>query len=107
MTHPMPEINSLLKQLRLLHIINYFPQRNRESIEKKLSFSEFLSLVLQDEILGRENKKLQARLRRACIRGDKTFENFDFDFNSKINRAQIQDLMECQFVSENAPVLIV
>jgi DNA replication protein DnaC len=106
MTHPMPEINSLLKQVRLLHIINYLPQRNRESIEKKLSFPEFLSLLLQDEILGRENKKLQARLKRAGVRGDKTLENFDFDFNSKINRAQINELASCQFISENAPVLI-
>jgi len=107
MTHPMPEINNLLKQLRLSHIIDNLPQRNRESIERKLSFPEFLSLMLQDEILGRENKKLQARLRRACVRGDKTIENFDFDFNSKINCVQIRELASCQFISENAPVLIV
>jgi len=107
MTHPMPEINSLLKQVRLSHIIDYLPQRNRESIEKKLSFTEFLSLLLQDEILGRENKKLRARLKRAGVRGDKTFENFDFDFNSKINRAQLHEFASCQFISENAPVLIV
>jgi len=107
MTHPMPEINSLLKQVRLSHIIDHLPRRNRESIENKLSFPEFLSLILQDEILGRENKKLQARLRRAGVRGDKTLENFDFNFNSKINRAQISELASCQFVSENIPVLLV
>jgi len=107
MSHPMPEINSLLKQVRLSHIIDYLPQRNRESIEKKLSYPEFLSLLLQDEILGRDNKKLQARLKRAGIRGDKTLENFDFDFNSKINRMQINELSSCQFINENIPVLIV
>ncbi len=64
-------------------------------------------LLLQDEILGRENKKLQARLKRAGLRGDKTIENFDFIFNSKINGAQIRELASCQFISENAPVLIV
>lgn len=107
MTHPMPEINALLKQLRLSHIIDQLPQRNRESIERKLSFSEFLALVLQDEILGRDNRKLKARIKRANIRSDKTLENFDFDFNSKINRIQIQELASCRFVYEKAPVLIV
>src|SRR5438876_6379623 len=92
MTQPMPEINSILKQLRLSHIIDHLPERNRESIEKKLSFTEFLALILQDEILGRENNKLKARIKRACIRCDKTLENFDFDFNSKINRLLIEDL---------------
>ena len=107
MTHPMPEINTLLKQLRLSHINERLVQRNRESIDKKLSFPEFLALVLQDEILGRENKKLQTRIKRANVRGDKTFENFDFDFNPKINRALIHELATCRFIKEKSPVLIV
>jgi DNA replication protein DnaC len=107
MTHPMPEINTLLKQLKLSHMVDHLPQRNRESIENKLAYPEFLSLLMQDEILGRENKKLQARAKRACLRNDKTLENFDFDFNPKINRAQIQELSSCRFITEKSPILIV
>lgn len=107
MTHPMPEIKHLLKQLRLSYIADYLPQRNQESIEKKLSFPEFLSLLLQDEILGRENKKLVARSKHAHLRSDKTLENFDFDFNSKINRLQILELASCRFIAEKSPVLMV
>lgn len=106
MINPMPEINSLLKQLKLSNIIDSLSQRNRESIDGKLSFPEFLSLVLQDEILGRENKKLQTRCKRAGIRSNKTIENFDFNFNSKINRAEIQDIASCRFILEKKPVLI-
>ena len=107
MTHPMPEINSLINQLKLSHIHDKLPQRNREAIEKKLSYSEFLALLLQDEILGRENNKFKSRVKRANIRSDKTIENFDFDFNPKINRAQIQELIACRFIHEKSPVLIV
>ena len=107
MTHPMPEINTLLKQLKLSHMMDYLPQRNREAIERKLAYPEFLSLLLQDETLGRDNRKLQARIKRASLRGDKTLENFDFDFNPKINRAQIQELTSCRFITEKSPVLIV
>lgn len=107
MSHPMPEINTLLKQLRLSHIMDYLPHRNREAIEGKLAYPEFLSLLLQDELLGRENKKLQVRIKRASLRGDKTLENFNFDFNPKINRAQIQELASCRFIAEKSPVLIV
>lgn len=107
MANPMPEINTIIKQLRLSHIIDNLPQRNRESIEKKLAYPEFLALILQDEMLGRDNKKLLARIKRANIRSDKSLENFDFDFNPKINRLQIQELTSCRFINENASVLIV
>jgi DNA replication protein DnaC len=107
MTHPMPEINTLLKQLKLSHMMDYLPQRNRESIEKKLAYPEFLALLLQDEILGRENKKFQARIKRANVDSNKTLEKYDFDFNSTVNRAQIQELASCRFIDEKAPILIV
>lgn len=92
---------------RSSHINDYLPQRTRESIEKKLAYPEFLALLLQDEILGRENNKFRARIKRANIRNDKTLENFDFEFNPKINRAQIQELTSCRFIKEKSPVLIV
>lgn len=107
MTHPMPEINTLLKQLRLSHIMESLLQRNREAIERKMPYPEFLALILQDELLGRDNRKLKARMKRANVRGDKTLESFDFDFNPKINRAQIQELASCRFIHEKSPVLIV
>lgn len=107
MTHPMPDINIVLKHLRLSHIVDNLPARNRESIERKVAYPEFLALVLQDELLGRETKKLQARIKRAAIRNDKTLETFDFSFNMKIDQAKIQDLASCRFIAEKAPVLIV
>src|SRR5438105_135596 len=107
MSHPMPEINSLLKQLKLSHIVDHLPVRNRESVERKLAYPEFLALLLQDELLGRDNNRFKARIKRANIRSDKTLENFDFDFNPKINRNQVQELASCRFVNEKSPVLIV
>lgn len=107
MTHSMPEINTLLKQLRLSHAGHHLSQRTREAIESKLTYPEFLTMILQDELLGRTNIKLTARIKRAKIRCDKTIENFDFAFNLKINHAQIHELASCRFIAEKIPVLIV
>ena len=103
----MPEIIPLLKQVRLSRIGETLPERTREAIDKKLPYPEFLTLLLQDEIMFRENKKLMTRVKRSGFRGDKTLENFDFDFNPKINRAQIQELGTCLFIQEKTPILIV
>lgn len=105
--NPMPEIETLLKNLRLSGMLETLPVRNKEAIESKLSFAEFLATLLQDEILRRDQKKFDARFKKAKINGNKTLEQFDFTFNKKINQQQIKDIVTCQFVLEKAPVLIV
>lgn len=103
---PMPELAPLLKQLRLSGFLESLPNRNREAVDQKLSYTEFLALLVQDEVARREHKKFNLRVRRAGFRSQKTFEDFDWAFNSRIDQTQIQDLATCRFVDEKVAVLI-
>ena len=104
--NPIPELAPFLKQLRLSGILESLPVRNREATEKQLSYTEFLALLIQDEVARREQRKFALRVRRAGFRTQKTLEGFDFDFNPSINRAQIQELSTCGFIQEKVAVLI-
>jgi len=90
--NPMPQLEPMLKQLRLSGIMDSLEPRNRQAIEDKLAYTEFLALLIQDEVARREQRKLTMRLRRAGFQSQKTFESFDFAFNPSINRAQALDL---------------
>ena len=103
---PMPELTPQLKKLRLSGLLDTLAQRNREAIEKKLSYPEFLALLIQDEAGRRDQKKYALRLRRAGFRGDKTLEGFDFAFNPGIDQQQIIDLADGRFIEEKVSVLI-
>ena len=103
---PMPELIPLLKQLRLSGILDSIEHRNRQAIEARLAYPEFLALLIQDEIARREQKKFSLRVRRAGFRAQKTVEQSDFNFNPGINRAFILELASCRFVAEPANVLI-
>ncbi len=46
---------------------------------RKLAYTEFLALLIDDEVARREQKKFALRLRRAPFRTTKTLEQFDFD----------------------------
>ena len=105
--NPMPQLAPLLKQLRLSGILDSLEARNRQAVEHQLSYTEFLSLLIQDEIARREHKKLALRFRRAGFRGEKTIENFDFAFNPGVNKALILDVATCRFLHEKVCVLIV
>lgn len=104
---PMPQILPLLKQLRLSGILDTLEERNRQAIEQKLSYTDFLAILMEDEIARREQHKFAQRLRRAGFNSQKTLETFDFTFNQDINQAQIMDLATCRYIEETAPVLIV
>jgi DNA replication protein DnaC len=104
--HPIPELTPLLKQLRLSGILDSLEARNREAIDRKLAFTEFLSLLIHDEVARRENKKLDLRMRRANFRSQKTLEGFDFDRLPSLNRALIHDLATCRFMQEKVAILI-
>ncbi len=96
----------MLKQLRLSGLLDSLDARNREAIEKHLTYPEFLALVIQDEAGRREQKKYGMRLRRSGFRGDKLLEGFDFDFNPGINQQLINELAQCRFIEEKVSVLI-
>ena len=68
---PLPELAPMLKQLRLSGITESLDRRNREAIENKMSYPEFLALIIQDEAARRDQKKYSTRLRRAGFRADK------------------------------------
>jgi len=104
--HPMPELSSLLKQLRLSGILDSLEARNREAIDRKLAFTDFLSLLLHDELARRDQKKLDLRMRRANFRNQKTLEGFDFDRLPGLNRAAVHDLATCRFIDEKVAVII-
>jgi len=66
--HPVPGLSPYLKQLRLSGILDSLEARNRQAIDSKLAYTEFLALLIQDEVARREQKKFALRLRRAAAR---------------------------------------
>ena len=64
----LPELTPHLKQLRLSGILDSLEARNRQAIDGKLAYTEFLTLLIHDEVARREQKKLDMRLRRAAFR---------------------------------------
>lgn len=105
--NPAPELLPQLKQLRLSGILDSLEARNRQALDAKLAYTEFLALLIGDEIARREQKKFGSRLRRAQFRTTKTLEQFDFERLPQLNRTLVHDLATGRYLQEKAPVLIV
>ena len=105
--NPVPELVPFLKQLRLSGILDSLDARNRSAIDSKMAYTEFLALLIQDEVARREQKKFALRLRRAAFRASKTLEQFDFERLPQLNRALVHELATGRYLTERVPVLIV
>lgn len=100
----MHQLTQLLKSLRLSGIMETLEVRNKEAIERKVTYIEFLTLLIQDEIERRNQARLATRLRRASFDPAKTLESFDFSFNPTIDKKHIYDLATCHFIEKKENV---
>jgi DNA replication protein DnaC len=81
-----------LKSLRLSGILDTLEVRNRQAIEEKCTYVDFLQRLMEDEVERRNQKQLALRIKRSGLDPSKTLEAFDFSFNTGVNRQQVFDL---------------
>lgn len=100
-------IETKLKSLRLSGIVNALPIRNQEAVQSKLSYMEFLEVLVEDELVRRQGRLMERRKQMARFPMHKTLDSFDFSFNPKINQRQIADLATGRFIppAENIVLL--
>ena len=96
---------SSLKKLRLSGLAGTLDIRLHEAASSGLTHREFLELLLQDELLQRDERQMARRMKLACFREAKKLEDFDFSFNTTIKKNIVFELATCRFIREHRDVL--
>jgi len=89
-----------LSRLKLSGILETLPLRMDQAMKEKWSFSQFLDLLLTDEVERRDFKQLSRRLVKSELDPDKSLECFDFTFNPRIHEPTIRELATCFFMEK-------
>lgn len=98
-------LHQALKELRLSGLAQSLDVRLQEASGNGLNHTEFLELILQDELSTRADRRITRRVKVAAFRESKTIEDFDFSFNTSIKRKQVFDLATCKFMRDARDVL--
>jgi DNA replication protein DnaC len=88
-------LQSALRQLRLSGLAETLDVRLQEATGHQLTHTEFLELILQDELLVRNQRQIERRVKSASFREVKALDDFDWSFNPSIPRKQVFDLATC------------
>lgn len=101
------QLKTQLKELKLPGMLENLELRILEAQQNQLAYSEFLSMLLNDEIETRNMRKLARLIRQAGLGTEKTLETFDFSFNPSINAAHIRELATCRFIKRGEGVFFI
>jgi DNA replication protein DnaC len=96
-----------LRRLRLGYMAQAVEAQNAESIRQKHSFLDFLEALVDGELTARENKGLMKRIKAAQFPVTKTLEEFDFDFQPKLDVKLVKTLATCSFLEKQENVALI
>jgi len=103
MTHPLlPK----LRQLDLSGMVLTLDMRAAQATETHLTPSEFLAVLLDDELERRSQQRLARRFAESGCDGQKTMAQFDFAAAPGVNRTVMHELATCAFVARHENILL-
>jgi DNA replication protein DnaC len=101
------EIDRTLRQLRLSGMADVLETRLVQAQAESLAPLDFLSLLVHDELVRRQDRLIARRIQAAGFRDrGKTLDRFDFDFNKKLNRTQVYELASARFIERREDALL-
>ena len=82
------------------------PERGAYAKAQKLSYGEFLELVLNDEIERRRQGRITRKMKSALLDQEQTFERFDWEAPITVERDKVKDLFSLGFAERHENVII-
>lgn len=96
-----------LKRLRLPALAAAWTQQQRDPQYASLGFDERLGLLVDAEVVARDNNRISKTLRDAKLRFSQAcIEDLDFPARRELDRAQIRQLATCRWVHEHQNIVI-
>lgn len=95
-----------LRHLKLTGMAQAFTEQIEQPPLQNLSFDERLALLIDREILMRNNKRIQNLLRNAKLRMQACIENINYDHARNINKSQIVSLTTGDFIRQHHNLMI-
>jgi len=100
------ELQRALRQLRLGGMAAVLETRLRQAQSETMAPIDLMSCLVGDELSRRSQRLLDRRRKQAEFRDvHKTLDQFDFNFNPKMNRSLVFDLATCGFIAKREDAL--
>jgi len=99
------QLENKMRSLKLNGMLDTLELRLTQAQKDGLGFTQFLELLLEDEVQCRANKRLTGRITKSRFEEAKSLEEFNFHFNPKVPTQYIHDLATCRFIERKESII--
>lgn len=100
------QLKEYAQRLRLHHLRINLEQTVHQAQIDKPTYLEFMHQVFEQEVLSRDNKDFERRLKLANLPGKHDLNNFDFNFSAGITKPQLKELRELLWLEQSYNVIL-
>jgi DNA replication protein DnaC len=106
----MTELGRLREQLKRLSLntmASMFEDEANKASKGQMSYTAFLARLVNEEVVSKTDRSVNARIAKARFPAIKTLESFDFSFQPSLPATRIKELAELGFIEHADNVLFV
>ncbi|CAN5429219.1 IS21-like element helper ATPase IstB [soil metagenome] len=103
----MQTVKTQLRAFKLSGMVQSLEERVAYATEKSLPYTDFLSLLLEDETNNRSDNSYKKRCAKAKLPTYKKIEDFDFAFQPSIDKRVINTALTCQFIRDKKNIVFI
>ena len=105
MTPPQILLNHRLKSLRLPTVLREYGKLAKQAAAEGLDHVQFLARLIELEMIDRERRMIERRIKAAKFPAVKSLDSFDFKAIPALNKMQVLELARCEWVERRENVI--
>jgi DNA replication protein DnaC len=105
-TPPAGDVEPHLHYLKLAFMAQHYAELATQAAQKMWPHVDYLARLVEGEAHLRRDRATQSRIRLARFPVIKTFEQFRWDWPTRINRLQVQNHFRLAFLQEKANLIL-
>ena len=102
---PRVLLGHYLKQLKLPTVLREYDKMARECAQGAIDHPGYLLRLLELELLDRERRVVERRIRAARFPAVKSFDTFDFTAIPSLNKMLVLELGRCEFITRRENII--
>ena len=106
-TPPAVLLDHYLKQLKLPSMLREYKSLAAQCAQERCDYPVYLLRLVERELLDRERRAAERRIKAACFPVLKTMDTFDFTAQPSINQALVRQLAGGEFIDGKENVLLI